>query len=80
MSQDGPFVWKCLFKPFYEDVTASGLGWSENVGWGEVSGNHQGGVNSISQAGGDSDKGLASASTSVWEKAAPSALSLKPDN
>ena len=52
------------------------------VGWGRVSGNHQGWVNSISKADGDSDmvlacvdrlseKIMASARTFVWEKAAP---------
>lgn len=65
------------------------------VGWGEVSGNHQNGVNGVSQIDGNSvmvpacqcrlgegrlKKGtMASTSTSIWEKAATPALSLKPD-
>ena len=60
---------------------------------GRVSGNHQGEVNSRKQVDGVSDtaptcqlcgglsKGtMASAGTSVWEKAALLAVSLKPDN
>ena len=60
-------------------------------GWGGVSGNHQGRVNSVSQVNENSDmvsacklcgEGLrkgtgASASTSVWVKAAPPASFLK---
>lgn len=66
------------------------------VGWGGVSGNYQGRANGINQVDGGSDMapicvcmpeegGLnegakASASASVWEKAAPLAFALKPDN
>ena len=64
------------------------------AGWGRVLGNHQEGVSNVSQGDGDSDvtpvyacsggglsRGtMASASTSVWEKAAPPALTKKPDN
>ena len=58
------------------------------IGWDEVSENQQGRVNIVSQvdmhppagSGGLSKGTMASASTSVWEKAAPLALSLKPDN
>ena len=63
-------------------------------GWGRVLGNHQEGVSNVSQGDGDSDvtpvyacsggglsRGtMASASTSVWEKAAPTALALKSDH
>ena len=63
--------------------------------WGRISGTHQGRAMSVSQVDRDSDmvatcvcmpggkelnKETDSASTSVWEEAAPLALALKPDN
>lgn len=64
-------------------------------GWGRVSGNHQVGVMLASlmetqiwhlpasvhrERGGLNKETMTSASTSIWEKVAPPALSLKPNN
>ena len=87
MAQDRPFGW-------IKTLEAAWVGLQ--VRRGRVSGNHQSRGTCVNQADGDSDmvaawvcelggggtnKGtVASASTPVWDKAAPPALALKPDN
>ena len=66
---------------------------SQKFGWRKVSRNHQGMVNHVSLVDGDSQiahdctcrgwlskETMASTSTTVWEKAAPPALTLKPED
>lgn len=68
---------------------------SPQVGWNEVSGNRRSGATSVTQTDGDSDmvavymgtlggggpnKGKVTSTSTSWEKAALSDLTLKPDN